>query len=71
VKDKTLDGQLISLGNISDHCGHVLTGEETPGEMLEKISHVPRSKDSLIKRRLGVLILLKRSPMYLGRKIRW
>ena len=38
LKDKTLDGQLIILDNISDHCGHILTGEESPEEMLEKIS---------------------------------
>ena len=38
LKDKSLDGQLIILDNISDNCGHILTGEESPEEMLDKIS---------------------------------
>ena len=38
LKEKTLDGQSIILDNIADNCGHILTGEESPEEMLEKIS---------------------------------
>ena len=33
--------------NISDHCGHILTGEESPEEMLEKISQIYGSTKDL------------------------
>ncbi len=36
-EDKTLDGQIIILDLIADHCGHVLTGQESPAEMLKKL----------------------------------
>ena len=38
LKDKTLYGQSIILDNISDHCGHILTGEESPEKCLKKLA---------------------------------
>jgi hypothetical protein len=36
-EDKNLDGQIIILDLIADNCGHVITGQESPAEMLEKL----------------------------------